>query len=626
MTALYHIPQKEPPTLKEPKNWSLPFPQFVDECLKKDAEQRSSATTLLKHTFMTKPRAKDVLKQLVGRAKSSEVQAENTAALQDVLKRTADHVATVDGGDSAAQDDASKPGPNPEPEPDLAAQASTPTSATVPKAAPTLATATPAPASAPVERALSAISEPDGTTEESVSSGSRTLERGALQAARASRWQDEQNNNQSQAVVSQLKEIQKMRQEMIKQMEGVNSKQESEQVKARSKSVQEIDRNAKEKEKGLEKHLTRCKTELEASGKAESTEMKKFVKMRKDVTEKAWSAFKRSSEAEYKRAKETMKVDASDQSKEERKSHKDSLKEQHVIQKRTGEEKLERKLVKEDQVAKIEFDLSRLPLLHAIKFRHLGEEVELILNANDEFVAVKERRMVESHAMVQGHLEEQQTTQRGHLAKLVETEDRQAQRMHRDAMKTMKKRHLSELKAQPKELKAGEQKIKRMFSDSIRVTEKKYKTTVKTLAETVPKEEQDEALNQHKSQKSLRLTQLEDEYQEKLTLMKEGTMTATTRNHMLDLQEMEEKNTIESSALKSYQAARETKQNARLKKKQKIATKQEDKDKAEIAALKDKMAANAEAQRKRLTLLQERQSQELMELQQALSAKRAANA
>ena len=165
-----------------------------------------------------------------------------------------------------------------------------------------------------------------------------------------------------------------------------------------------------------------------------------------------------------------------------------------------------------------------------------------------------------------------------------------------------------------------------MLSDSIRMTEKKYKTTAKTLAETVPKGEQNEALSQHKSQKSLRLTQLEDEYQEKLTLMKEGTMTATTKNHMLDLREMEEKNTIESSALKNYQAARETKQNARLKKKQKVATKQEEKDKAEIVALKEKMATNAEAQRKRLTLLQEKQSQELMELQQTLCAKRAADA
>ena len=48
MSALYHIPQNDPPTLAEPAIWSDDFHDFLRKCLQKKAEDRSTAADLCK--------------------------------------------------------------------------------------------------------------------------------------------------------------------------------------------------------------------------------------------------------------------------------------------------------------------------------------------------------------------------------------------------------------------------------------------------------------------------------------------------------------------------------------------------------------------------------------------------
>ena len=45
MRAIFLIPQRPPPTVKKPENWTKPFLDFLSQCLKKDAKERSSAGT-----------------------------------------------------------------------------------------------------------------------------------------------------------------------------------------------------------------------------------------------------------------------------------------------------------------------------------------------------------------------------------------------------------------------------------------------------------------------------------------------------------------------------------------------------------------------------------------------------
>jgi len=63
MSALFHIPQQAPPTLKETGTmWSQDFRDFLSHCLCKAPEERWTATKLLTHPFV------DAVGELEGRA------------------------------------------------------------------------------------------------------------------------------------------------------------------------------------------------------------------------------------------------------------------------------------------------------------------------------------------------------------------------------------------------------------------------------------------------------------------------------------------------------------------------------------------------------------------------------
>ena len=66
--AIFMIPTKPPPTLKEPKAFSSEFSDFIRMCLVKSPEERPSATALLQHKYIKSAKSVSVLKELVSRA------------------------------------------------------------------------------------------------------------------------------------------------------------------------------------------------------------------------------------------------------------------------------------------------------------------------------------------------------------------------------------------------------------------------------------------------------------------------------------------------------------------------------------------------------------------------------
>jgi len=51
MRALFMIPNKPPPTVRDPSAWSEDFNNFISLCLQKDPESRASVKVLLEHPF-----------------------------------------------------------------------------------------------------------------------------------------------------------------------------------------------------------------------------------------------------------------------------------------------------------------------------------------------------------------------------------------------------------------------------------------------------------------------------------------------------------------------------------------------------------------------------------------------
>jgi serine/threonine kinase 3 len=66
--AIFMIPTKPPPSLREPDQWSPEFIDFVTQCLVKKPEKRATATQLLHHEFIGNAKQPYILGQMIAEA------------------------------------------------------------------------------------------------------------------------------------------------------------------------------------------------------------------------------------------------------------------------------------------------------------------------------------------------------------------------------------------------------------------------------------------------------------------------------------------------------------------------------------------------------------------------------
>ncbi|XP_029296663.1 serine/threonine-protein kinase TAO3 [Cottoperca gobio] len=76
MSALYHIAQNDSPTLQS-NEWSDPFRSFVDYCLLKIPQDRPSSGELLRHDFVRRERSPRILLDLIQRTKDAVRELDN---------------------------------------------------------------------------------------------------------------------------------------------------------------------------------------------------------------------------------------------------------------------------------------------------------------------------------------------------------------------------------------------------------------------------------------------------------------------------------------------------------------------------------------------------------------------
>uniref|UniRef100_A0A0A1XJJ5 non-specific serine/threonine protein kinase n=1 Tax=Zeugodacus cucurbitae TaxID=28588 RepID=A0A0A1XJJ5_ZEUCU len=65
MRAIFMIPQKPPPSFREPDRWSAEFIDFVSLCLVKNPDERATASDLLNHEFIRNAKPRSILKQMI---------------------------------------------------------------------------------------------------------------------------------------------------------------------------------------------------------------------------------------------------------------------------------------------------------------------------------------------------------------------------------------------------------------------------------------------------------------------------------------------------------------------------------------------------------------------------------
>ncbi|KAI1718810.1 protein kinase domain-containing protein [Ditylenchus destructor] len=74
MRAIFMIPTKPPPTLKNMEEWSQIFSDFIGKCLVKNPEERTTADELLQHEFITTAKGPKVIREMIGNAQDIAAQ------------------------------------------------------------------------------------------------------------------------------------------------------------------------------------------------------------------------------------------------------------------------------------------------------------------------------------------------------------------------------------------------------------------------------------------------------------------------------------------------------------------------------------------------------------------------
>ena len=77
MSALYHIAQNDSPNLNNVSEWSDLFRNFVNSCLQKNPYDRPNSSQMLRHGLITRPRAANVIIDLIERTKAAVRELDN---------------------------------------------------------------------------------------------------------------------------------------------------------------------------------------------------------------------------------------------------------------------------------------------------------------------------------------------------------------------------------------------------------------------------------------------------------------------------------------------------------------------------------------------------------------------
>lgn len=105
MRAIFMIPQKPPPSFRDPDKWSTEFIDFVSLCLVKNPADRATASDLLQHEYIKNAKPRGILSEIIAEAhENREKQNFQQAAINQAKQLLCQNMsAIVDEGDDEEQ-------------------------------------------------------------------------------------------------------------------------------------------------------------------------------------------------------------------------------------------------------------------------------------------------------------------------------------------------------------------------------------------------------------------------------------------------------------------------------------------------------------------------------------------
>ncbi|KAJ8263417.1 hypothetical protein COCON_G00158740 [Conger conger] len=548
MSALYHIAQNDSPTLQT-NEWSDPFRSFVDYCLLKIPQDRPSSAELLRHEFVRRERPTRVLIELIQRTKDAVRELDNLQyrKMKKILYQEK-HNGPM--GESQEEEEDSEPasckmnslGSNqsiPSTSVSTGSQSSsvnsmqevldesssdmtmmhqydsTLESSAVPKkdhafirdeAAHRDPRPEPRPASSDKSQAHNYKNRERFATIKSASLVTRQIH------------EHEQENE----LREQMSGYKRMRRQHQKQLIALENKLKAEMDEHRLRLQKEVETQANNAYIELEKLAKKHAIYTEKEMKTTSTDEKKFQQQIMAQQKKELTTFLDTQKKQYKLCKEKIKEEMNEdpttpkKEKQERLSkHKENMQHsqaeeeaQLLGQQRIYYDRNCRGFKRKIMVKRHEFEQEQLR--EELNKKKTQKEMEhAMLIRHDESTQELEQRQLKTLQKLRMDLIRLQ--HQTELENQIEYNNRRERELHR--------KHVMELRQQPKNLKAMEMQIKKQFQDTCKVQTKQYKALRNHQLEVSPKSEHKTILKALKEEQTRKLAILAEQYEQSINEM-----------------------------------------------------------------------------------------------------------
>lgn len=545
MSALYHIAQNDPPMLSTPENWSAGFVEFVQLCLKKQPAERPTAEDLLQHPFVSQPRPACILLELIERTKQA-VRALDNMNYRKMKKMIMGDPAgeLSEEGDSSiaeTEDDDDKSEASAEMEKNKKASVSSTAS---------VASSTDSIQGAEQDNDTAAA----GISSFAASSISLQQHRedddrfATIRPQNLIARQHQEHNRQGDEMRDQLEVYKKLRQTHQREVLVLESRLQMEMNDHRRNLDKEYDQQVHQFERDLEKLRTRHKTEMEQKLKQMSADERRLLKHIKDKHDNDMKIFLSDQKAAYKAAKNQMKKDQSN-----RMSYQGRKNTLHESQERAQREKMH------------EHDIVRNAELRKFRREQLlqRQNLEKVL-LTEEMNKLNEQKEM-SHVMLIRHHECTQDMEFRHLSSVHRLRRDQQQNQHQTEWNSqveynkrvemeLRKKHLFELKMQPKTLKAREMHIKKQYRNAIKTQTLQYKALQKQILEKTPREKHKELTKQLREEKMRKMADLSLQYDQSISEMLQRQTLKLDENQVREQENLRVKLQQEQELLSAYQS------------------------------------------------------------------------
>uniref|UniRef100_A0A8C7K2T3 non-specific serine/threonine protein kinase n=1 Tax=Oncorhynchus kisutch TaxID=8019 RepID=A0A8C7K2T3_ONCKI len=551
MSALYHIAQNESPTLQS-SDWTDYFRNFVDSCLQKIPQDRPKSDHLLNHAFVQRERPDSVLMDLILRTKEAVRELDNLQyrKMKKILFQEAHNgpqAETQDGDEEVEHgagrtDTVNSVGSNQSiPSMSISSQSSSVNSLNE---------------AAQDDRSELDLMEGDHTVmsnssvihlkleEEEGNHGDpevqghpteppaaqpprkhyreRNREHFATIRTASLVTREMQEHEQDSELREQMSGYKRMRRQHQKHLMGLENKLKAEMDEHRLRLDKELESQRNSFAQEIEKLVKRHQAAMEKDAKTFNNDEKKFQQHIQVQQKKELSSFLESQKREYKLRKEQLKEELSENQSTPKKEKQEWLsKQKENIQHFQAEEEANL-LRRQRQYLELECRRFKRRILIA---RH---NVEQDL-AREELNKRQTQKDLE-HAMLLRHHESMQELEFRHLGTIQKMRAELIRTQHQTELtnqleynkrreRELRRKHVMEVRQQPKSLKSKELQIKKQFQDTCKIQTRQYKALRNHLLESTPKADHKAVLKRLKEEQTRKLAILAEQYDHSINNM-----------------------------------------------------------------------------------------------------------